>query len=220
MIVSLNEVESLTLKACRGAGMSWGLAEEAGRAACGLAAHGLAWDRSLVSRLEHGHLVAAPSLSQQDNQQDIRPALAGGLLCPIHAGAALSDLLSLELSLTLHSVIEPMWLLPFAARRARSGGHVVLSWDGGAIEFDAARLNLSEAALRGLCVGRLDLLHAEMHPDDMPQHRIGPACEPRDGIEVDAAAWDILQTWAARTYVPESQQSRLAGAGAGLTDND
>ena len=29
MIVSLNEIESLALKSARGAGMSWGLAEEA-----------------------------------------------------------------------------------------------------------------------------------------------------------------------------------------------
>lgn len=33
----------------------------------------------------------------------------------------------------------------------------------------------------------------------------------------DMAAWQAL---AAKTYVPESAQSRLAGAGAGLTDND
>jgi hypothetical protein len=33
----------------------------------------------------------------------------------------------------------------------------------------------------------------------------------------DMAKWQAL---AAKTYVPESAQSRLAGAGAGLTDND
>lgn len=33
----------------------------------------------------------------------------------------------------------------------------------------------------------------------------------------DLAHWQML---AAKTYVPESAQSRLAGAGAGLTDND
>lgn len=33
----------------------------------------------------------------------------------------------------------------------------------------------------------------------------------------DMAQWQAL---AAKTYVPESAQSRLAGAGAGLTDND
>ncbi len=32
--------------------------------------------------------------------------------------------------------------------------------------------------------------------------------------------WSELQDWAAQTYVPSSEQSRVAGAGAGLTDND
>lgn len=37
---------------------------------------------------------------------------------------------------------------------------------------------------------------------------------------IDAAIWDKLGAWAARTYVPESEASRLSGAGAGLHDND
>ena len=34
------------------------------------------------------------------------------------------------------------------------------------------------------------------------------------------ACWQQVQEWAAQTYVPSSEQSRAAGAGAGLTDND
>ena len=41
MHASLNEIESLCKKAARGAGLSWGLAEEAGKAARWLSAHGL-----------------------------------------------------------------------------------------------------------------------------------------------------------------------------------
>ncbi|HAJ83567.1 MAG TPA: DUF3726 domain-containing protein, partial [Rhodobacteraceae bacterium] len=32
--------------------------------------------------------------------------------------------------------------------------------------------------------------------------------------------WQQLETYAALTYVPETDASRLVGAGAGLTDND
>ncbi|MEO0357968.1 MAG: hypothetical protein AAF386_06680, partial [Pseudomonadota bacterium] len=32
--------------------------------------------------------------------------------------------------------------------------------------------------------------------------------------------WDRLDAFAKRTYVPESDQARTSGAGAGLTDND
>lgn len=43
---------------------------------------------------------------------------------------------------------------------------------------------------------------------------------PVGPFEVDAGLWAGLQAYAERTFVPESEASRLAGAGAGLTDND
>ncbi|MFT7105611.1 MAG: hypothetical protein ACJAVT_000125 [Yoonia sp.] len=46
---------------------------------------------------------------------------------------------------------------------------------------------------------------------------LGPRCKP---VEIPAADWAIWGDYAAKTYVPETEASRLAGAGAGLTDND
>jgi len=40
------------------------------------------------------------------------------------------------------------------------------------------------------------------------------ACEFSDEV------WEFLAALAAKTYVPATEESRLAGAGAGLTDND
>lgn len=39
-------------------------------------------------------------------------------------------------------------------------------------------------------------------------------------IALDAATQQALSALAAKTYVPQSETSRLSGAGAGLTDND
>jgi len=39
-------------------------------------------------------------------------------------------------------------------------------------------------------------------------------------VEVADALWDRLETFAARTYVPETADSRVRGAGAGEIDND
>jgi|GEM_PF-913007 len=47
--------------------------------------------------------------------------------------------------------------------------------------------------------------------------RIMPAPEP---VEIDDTGWSRLSEFAFRSYVPESEASRLSGAGAGLTDND
>lgn len=46
---------------------------------------------------------------------------------------------------------------------------------------------------------------------------IKPVCKP---VAIPAQDWAIWQDLSARTYVPESAESRLAGAGAGLNDND
>jgi len=42
-------------------------------------------------------------------------------------------------------------------------------------------------------------------------------CKP---VHIPPADWAIWAELAAKTYVPETEASRLAGAGAGLTDND
>jgi hypothetical protein len=46
---------------------------------------------------------------------------------------------------------------------------------------------------------------------------IKPTCNPVAIPDVD---WSIWAALAANTYVPQSEESRLAGAGAGLNDND
>ena len=43
---------------------------------------------------------------------------------------------------------------------------------------------------------------------------------PTKDITARADVWDRLSALAFKTYVPESEASRMAGAGAGLLDND
>lgn len=51
-----------------------------------------------------------------------------------------------------------------------------------------------------------------------------PAAEPAKpatgAVEVDDALWSVLAGFAAKTFVPATEASRIAGAGAGLSDND
>ena len=46
------------------------------------------------------------------------------------------------------------------------------------------------------------------------------AAPPTETLEIGDAQWQALTGYAARTYVPETDQSRLRGAGAGDIDND
>jgi hypothetical protein len=216
MIVSLNEVESLSLKAARGAGMSWGLAEEAAHAARWLAARGWAWDRSLVGLLERREQIAAPMLAGHD----ISSSRQGLAICPIHAGAAMADLLHVHESVTLYDVLSPIWLVPFAHRRTGEHRSVEVTWSGGACSISAGGAISAEAlGTQDAPLGwiRVELKTDVSSPDavPMPTRPVIPA-----GTQADPAAWAALEQWAARTYVPASLQSRLAGAGAGLSDND
>lgn len=47
----------------------------------------------------------------------------------------------------------------------------------------------------------------------------GQEHDPKRAVLSDAL-WDRLNDWAYKTYVPETKESLLSGAGAGLTDND
>lgn len=216
MIVSLNEIENLSLKACRGAGMSWGLAEEAAQAARWLAGASLSWDQSLARLLAQRNRISEPSLSGRE----IRGAIDGMPLCPIHAGAAIADLLDHATSLTLHDILEPIWLLPFAHRLAKPGCNVVLNWPIGTIRIGAVVPEISEQGTSDLATGRLDWLRAELLSGDASAPSAAPVYGHSNERFADAGAWANLEAWAARTYVPASLQSRIAGAGAGLFDND
>jgi hypothetical protein len=215
MIVSLNEIESVVLKACRGAGLSWGLAEEAAQAARRLAAGGWPWEGSLARLLRRQRGTSRPLLEGSD----VRASMAGTALCPIAAGAAVSDLLAVHRRLVLHDVLAPLWLLPFAERHAAGPALVEASWEGGGVGLTGA--GPIPAGASALLVGSVRWLAVELSPARAPAAgATKPAPVPAGGFTVGEAAWGELLELAALTCVPASLHSRLAGAGAGLSDND
>lgn len=111
MKLSLSEVEALARKAMRGAGASWGHAEEAGKAVRWLAARGLPGPRHLAHLLEQwpGEGVQGDRIGGWHG--------ATGRLCPIRAGCLLQDHAGLEGpdQARFHQVVVPDLMLPFAA---------------------------------------------------------------------------------------------------------
>ena len=215
MIVSRNEIETLALKAARGAGLSWGLAEEASVAAGWLAEHGLPWADTLVGVLAQTHATSPPQIVGSG----IAPSRPGTRLCPIKTGALLSDLGAPASVMEVRHVLAPLWLAPFLAswaepdRGARLGWrevHLLVSQNDVA-GADAA----SAAALAVAFAGRVAIA---LEPIDRLVH-LPPRREHRGYVAPDGA-WRTLQEFEHRSYVPASAQSRLAGAGAGLLDND
>lgn len=201
---SLNEVEGLAAKAARGAGLSWGLAEEAGKAARWLAGVGFAWAPSLAALLdEHAALrppMPLPPLLRADGD---------GLIDPLIAGSFLDDLARSGNAVALETVAHPVWLVPFAAR-----GGCVVTWDGLVVTPHATGWTLAGDRSR-LAAPRAERV----------TWRRAPATEHADATAaarsiIEERDWQALATHAARTYVPASEISRRRGAGAGLVDND
>ena len=215
MIVSRNEIESLALKAARGAGLSWGLAEEASVAAGWLAEHALPWADTLVGVLTEAHTTSPPQIVGQR----IAPSRPGTRLCPIITGALLSDLGSPTSVLEVRDVLAPMWLAPFLAGWAGPDRGVRLDWRD--VHFLIAPRGITgadAAPAAALAVAFADRVPIALEPID-PSRQLGPRRETSGYIAPDDA-WRTLQAFEHRSYVPATAQSRMAGAGAGLLDND
>lgn len=91
--------------------------------------------------------------------------------------------------------------------------HAALANGGGAMPCNGHELLCSYAMALPYLVTQTDSgVTIDMHQYDKPKL---PA-----RLSIEAGVIDAWKALAALTYVPETEQSRQAGAGAGLTDND
>ena len=212
---SMNEIDGLARKAVRGAGYSWGLAEEAGKAVRWLTSFSLPGPEMLAAHLPKVDGVA---------YADLCPALslgvwraAGGTLCPLATGPALMDRsgAASDEGVTLGAIACPLLILPSVASVAvLTGQAMMLDWDGfRAIVAPGRQLEIAESdGMQALMVETVTI-----GPSNTPPV---PNCASVYRYALDPAVAASLGGFAHRTYAPDTEESRLAGAGAGLTDND
>lgn len=217
--LSRNEVAALCMKAARGAGMSWGMAEEAGFAAAWLVTHGIDGPEHLCAHLQEAQGREWPQLCPKVTPGNWRSA-TGSPLCPIVLGATLCDYAAqpegpvAECSIGLGAVDHPILLLPFLATIAQSNGILItLTWAEGSVCMgqDATWLAAATAALsdRDMALS----LSARQGAAQAPLALSPPQ------VTCKTATIAALNTLAMRTTVPASEASR-AGAGSSLGDND
>ena len=209
MSFSLNEVEATAKRAARGAGYSWGLAEEASKATRWLCERGVDGCVELA-RLLDANLASAPV--EHAPQSLDSPWQASGPLCPLATGAALSDSVAgwKAAPLELRNVAVPALLLPFAAMAARQiGGCLSVSTGDQKAMTDGIDLEMNPA---------FSLPNADVTVSSGGEITKACACSAR--ATPDPEAWATLNRFAHRTFAPATEESRLLGAGAGLSDND
>lgn len=213
--LSRSETESLILKASAGAGLDWGLAEEAAVSAGWLSARGLPWAPAFVACLEPAtrgspRLRPGPTLRVWRTRD-------GGPACPVTLGAALCDFATLAAgnmrlgALDLGPVVQPLVLVPFAALLAAEAGRsVALNVTGAGVVVTPEGDILGDVAtLIAMAQVHLSLSLTDANP---PRCAVVPAT-------LQLADLHRLEALALNTTVPPSALSR-SGAGAIGSDND
>lgn len=213
--VSLAEIDAMGRKAARGAGFTWGMAEEAGRAARWLAAYRLPGPEALAAVLTE--IDAAVAEHAPCVEGDVWCCKTGAL-CPISTGAALSDRaeeIARGACFTLGPVHWPILLLPFLCRAARDLDCQIML-EGSGIQVLATP--------EGPAAMQWEAVTSPRSGELVVKQTTKTLCEPRrpgsDAHVLPVGLWRALDGFAQRTYAPATEASRQAGAGAGLHDRD
>ncbi|MFT5260983.1 MAG: hypothetical protein ACI810_002740, partial [Gammaproteobacteria bacterium] len=191
---------------------NWGVAEEVGAIvewlhasdAPGVAAlvHHLQWRASNLSHLTH---------VSEFFKCDADPST---IYCPIALGCAIQDHGPEALSLLSHARIrQPLLLIPFLAKA--SDQELVISWDQCRVTADSQAMSFDDSAVllsdEAQCTISKDTAPSLLLKDPTFNTRVPSS---------DHECMEALKVYAGKTYAPATEASRLAGAGAGLTDND
>ncbi len=216
--LSQNETESLCMKAARGAGFSWGLAEEAGFAAGWLAARGVDATPQLLALLLQ-KLQTAANFGTPVPQPGHWCATGQAPLCPIILGSALVDSARLATGLCsrdtqLDPVAAPILLLPFLARAAQVCGNPLAAiWPEGSLPISTHGGFDRQAAIAWQSKDQLALVISTANRLDLPQ------TQPQSLPSISVGVLNELTALALKTTVPATDASRR-GAGSATADND
>ncbi len=222
MELSLNQIEHTARKAVRGAGLPWGLADDAGRAVRWLETLGLAgmsWLADLLFRVDHRPLRKWRIRPQSTGWQG-----ASGVISPLLAGPSLSDILplyrqQLRHQLTLRAVVCPQLCVGYlGVASLQTGVSMAVSWARVTVEVMGDGVRYAGQRPPDFDQGPHDLDIYFAHQTESAAS--GLLAERVGSRQVDVRVLDRLESLVRRTYVENTDTSRLSGAGAGIRDTD
>jgi len=206
---SLNEVEVTLRKAAVGAGLPIGLAEDISRAAAWLVAGGLDGAGAGLTAVEAGKTISSGVVMDDGTVRFDTSRIA----CD---GPSAIDFLIAGQGRVMAQMTKPDSILLMAglagAAAAVYGGAFRFEFDDGS----AATV----VSAHGLDPAELPEAPVSVQISWQPEAGTALSTINTSGIEVEDGVWNRIVALAAKTYVPESEESRLQGAGAGLLDND
>ena len=185
-----SEIETISKRASRAAGFTWGISEEIGKCIKSLELY-------KISGLENlnDYLKKIKNVEPQGPQKiEHTNSLKEGNFCPIHTGVALMDASSrvMELkTLSIQSVDFPILLIPFLNRVSYKIGKMV------EVKFDEIEILLN---LNNYISSNTDLRNKILKSTE---HLTINVIENKDTF--DANVWDSMYKLSTETFVEESE---------------
>ena len=208
---SLSEIESQCKKATRGAGLSWGIAEEAGILARNLCEVGLPGPDAIYKNLKCFDDSEVTCVKSSTDMLVINGRPLSGLL----VGIFVVDRLYLAekgRSWSLGTVVGPLAIVGILLRLTETNYSFFLEWENCKVQLTNTGFKISGRNTNPQKVEEISI-HIKKSEQISKVHFF-ETCIVSDFV------WAELSRMAERTYVTASETSRDRGAGAGILDYD
>ena len=196
---SLYEIETTVKRVARHQGLSWGIAEEAGKIVRSL-------EQSELPGLESFNRLISFPYNKCETVIDLTKNNHKNL-CPIHFSIFFLDqshATDLHQSFKFLNMQEPLLAIPLLIKAAQKN---LISF-----EFTSTELNFLISS------GNIMILDKNQIPHQ--SNNITMKITNKRQLQYSEETWDRLYELSLETFVEESEEKKLSGAGAGLTDND
>ena len=185
-----SEIETISKRASRAAGFTWGISEEIGKCIKSLELYQISGLENLNDYLKKIKNLEPKGLQKIENKNSLKE----GNFCPIYTGIALMDASSriMELkTLSIQPVDFPILLIPFLNRISYKIGKMI------EVKFDEIEILLN---LNNYISSNSDLRKKIIKSTE---HLTINVIENKDTF--DASVWDSLYELSTETFVEESE---------------
>ena len=196
---SLYEIETTVKRVARHLGLSWGIAEEAGKVVRSLEQSELPGLESFSRLVHFPYSKCQTAIDISTGDQDN--------LCPIHFGLFFLDQShdpSMYQSFKFSNMQEPLLAIPLLIKAAQKN---LISF-----EFSSTEIKFLISS------GNIMTLDKNEIPHQL--NNISLKISNQRQQQYSLKTWERLYELSLETFVEESEKTKLSGAGAGLTDND
>ncbi len=202
---SSSEINTISKRAARAVGYSWGVAEEVGKCISSIEMFGI----SGVENLNNYFKTIKDIEPEGPKQIEKNNKLNDKSLCPIYTGLKLIDnykSVDRIKALTFINLDYPLLLLPFVNKLSYLiGKRIEISIDDMNVECNLNICVLADHQIKSLIIKKANTVTINI-------------LENEDSFS--NKTWNELYKMSTETFVEETELSKQTGAGAGLRDND